>query len=196
MATGDAGEGGRGLRVPALRVDGAEGGRADPASFAIRLVDVAVVAAFYANAGVRRAPHAGRGGRETWFAACDGPRAMAVQGLMPGGGRVPYLGVDVALDADAVLLGGLLVDPAFRKRGVATRTIAAVLDYAAVRGYRRAVALVLPENAAGLSLLQSLGFAATGCVRVAGRGRMRVVVRRPSRSARTAVLGARAIPAP
>jgi GNAT superfamily N-acetyltransferase len=169
---------GVGTRPPALHAAGDRQPRADSPSFDIRIVDDGIAATLYANAGVRWSPHAGRGTGAIWFAAFEDGRVAAVQGFMPGGGRVPYLGVDVTLAGDAVLLGGLLVDPACRHRGVARRTIAAVLDYAAVRGYRRALALVLPENAAGRGLLRSLGFAPTGCVRVAGRGPVRVVFRR------------------
>jgi GNAT superfamily N-acetyltransferase len=187
-ADADAGAGPCPPSLPAA--DGRVAGAAS-APLDIRIVDDEIAAAVYASAGVGWRPHAGRGSGAIWFAAFDNGRPAAVQGLMPGGGSVPYLGIDVTLAADAVLLGGLLVDPACRKRGVATRTIAAVLDYAAVRGHRRAVALVLPENGAGRWLLRSLGFAPTGWVSVAGSGRMRVAFRRVAGSRRTALLGAR-----
>jgi GNAT superfamily N-acetyltransferase len=183
---------GREPRPPAWRAVGGREADADSPPFDVRLVDEGVAATLYANAGVPWSPHTGRATGAIWFAAFDGERAAAVQGFMPGGGTVPYLGIDVALSGDAVLLGGLLVHPACRKRRVATRTIAAVLDYAAVRGYRRAVALVLPENAAGLALLQARGFAPTGCVSVARRGPMRVAFRRAA-GARTAVIGTRPV---
>jgi GNAT superfamily N-acetyltransferase len=155
---------------------GAARGQQPPSSIDVRIVDVDTVAALYATIGAERIPDISRRAGETWFAAFDDERPVAVQALMPRGGFVPYLGIDVTLADDAVLLGGLVVDPVYRKRGVATRTIAAVLEYAAERGYRRAVALVLPENAGGRVLLRSLGFAPTGRVAVAGRGRARRVV--------------------
>jgi GNAT superfamily N-acetyltransferase len=143
-------------------------GRYPLSAIEVRTVDVDAVAALYAAIGVERIPDISRRAGETWFAAFERERPVAVQALMSGGGSVPYLDVDITLADDAVLLGGLVVDRACRKRGVATRTIAAVLGYAAERGYRRAVALVLPENAGGRGLLQSLGFTPTG--RVAARG--------------------------
>jgi GNAT superfamily N-acetyltransferase len=138
-----------------------------------RVVDAGQVATLYAAIGVERMPDIHHRAGETWFAAFERERPVAVQALLPGGGFVPYLGIDITLAGDAELLAGIVVDPACRKRGVATQLVAAALDDAAERGSRRAVALVLPENAGGRAVLRSLGFALTGRVAVCGLGRVR-----------------------
>jgi ribosomal protein S18 acetylase RimI-like enzyme len=144
-----------------------------PPAIDVRVIDADQVAALYAAIGAERIPDVRDRARETWFAAFEGGRPVAAQALLSGGGFVPYLGINLALVDEAVLLAEVVVDPACRKRGVAARTTAAVLDHAAARGDRRAVALVLPENAGGRALLRSLGFTLTGRVTTYRLGRAR-----------------------
>jgi ribosomal-protein-alanine N-acetyltransferase len=59
-------------------------------------------------------------------------------------------------------LGNIAVDPAFRRRGLARRLIALVLERAAARGVRELFLEVRPSNTGARQLYESFGFAHVG----------------------------------
>ncbi len=63
-----------------------------------------------------------------------------------------------ALDRDWLGFGGLVVDPAHRRRGLGLAVLVAVVDWGAERGATTAYCQVLGDNAPALALYDRLGF--------------------------------------
>jgi len=59
-------------------------------------------------------------------------------------------------------LGNVAVDPAWRRRGLARRLVAAVMERAAARGVRELFLEVRPSNTGARQLYESLGFSRVG----------------------------------
>jgi ribosomal protein S18 acetylase RimI-like enzyme len=89
-------------------------------------------------------------GDATW--EDDGPRVRVVLGNGVARGSA-------AVDHDWVGLHSLVVDPAHRRRGLATRVIGLLLDRAAERGATTAWLHVETTNGAAAALYRGLGFA-------------------------------------
>ncbi len=66
-------------------------------------------------------------------------------------------------DADGRVEVGYRVEPAYRRRGLATEVVRALFDWAArEHGIRRFRASVAPDNVASLAIIRGLGFRQTG----------------------------------
>lgn len=87
--------------------------------------------------------------------AVHGPRAVATIGT----GCDPVAEGHAGLDGDWLGLHGLIVDPAHRRRGLATEVIAELLDWGAEQGARTAWLHVETDNDAARALYEPLGFA-------------------------------------
>ena len=70
-------------------------------------------------------------------------------------------GTAAASAPDAAVLGGLVVQPKFRRRGVARQLVAEAEAQAASWGYDEVVLTVLSTNTAATSLYQRLGYQRT-----------------------------------
>ena len=90
-----------------------------------------------------------------------------------GGGDVEYLRCVVRLDPQAVYLHDLYTRPAQRGLGLAPGLIHGMAEHVQGGGYRRLVALVLPENEASLRSLARVGFRCVGRAGYWGFGRLR-----------------------
>ncbi|TQS44811.1 GNAT family N-acetyltransferase [Cryptosporangium phraense] len=69
-------------------------------------------------------------------------------------------------DANALVIGALLVEPRWGRRGHGSRLLAAVADIARADGFTKAVAWALDADQATRSFLQSAGWAPDGVGRV------------------------------
>jgi GNAT superfamily N-acetyltransferase len=71
-------------------------------------------------------------------------------------------GILEAERADAAHVGGMWVDPAWRRRGVGAALVAAVIEWARARGRPRVCLWVTEQNRPAVSLYARLGFRPTG----------------------------------
>ena len=84
----------------------------------------------------------------------SGDRATAAVGA----GCDPVAEAEAAVDGDWLGIHGLVVDPAHRRRGLATALMAELLEWGAERGARTAWLHVETGNAAARGLYDALGF--------------------------------------
>ena len=123
-------------------------------------VDVALVAAGWEPvpggdadfliASLSRALRAARAGDAEPRVTVAGDRVLAeVDGAASG---------RATLDGDWLGLHGLAVDPAYRRRGLGTAVVAALLEWGAERGATTAWLHVEVDNEPGLALYEGLGF--------------------------------------
>ncbi len=82
----------------------------------------------------------------------------------PDGRRelIGTIGFHAPPDEDGRAEIGYRVEPAFRRRGIATECVAALLDWAESQGCHRFRASVSPGNEASLAIIRSFGFHEVG----------------------------------
>jgi ribosomal protein S18 acetylase RimI-like enzyme len=97
---------------------------------------------------------AGAASRDGVELTVTGARALASAGT----GCDPVVEAHAAVDGDWVGLHGVTVDPAHRRRGVATTLVLALLDWAAERGALTAWLHVETDNPGGQAFWERLGF--------------------------------------
>lgn len=107
------------------------------------------------------------------FAARHRTRLIAVSRALSGTVRIPYLRSTLRLGADEVLTAEAFVAPDVRGRGVRAASIAYELRLLRKAGYRRSLTMIHAENAAGLRVVEKLGYRQIGHVRGLGVGPFR-----------------------
>jgi RimJ/RimL family protein N-acetyltransferase len=112
------------------------------------------------------------------FVAYLGDRIVGVTWARPGGGYVPYLGNELELGRDDVYISDVFVDPELRGLGIAQCLAIAYLRFFAAAGFRRTIALVMPENRSSRRACAAVGYRICGRFGTIGFGPFSRVFRR------------------
>ena len=98
--------------------------------------------------------------RKDWLEACS--RADAVRFVAVSGDAIVGIG---GLDGDRVADLGMLVAPGWRRRGIGTMLMEALIDWAREVGAHKIALQVWPHNDAAIALYKRFGFEQEGYLR-------------------------------
>lgn len=121
--------------------------------------------------GVRARLQAG----DRCFAARYRGRSVEVNWALAGTPRVPYLRGVLVLGRDELLSAEAFVAPDMRGRNVHPASVAYKLRRLQDAGYRRVLALILPENVTAMRVMEKLGYRRVGVAYGIGLGSFRRV---------------------
>lgn len=147
--------------------------------------DAEEYAALVPWSGVEEVPRRLRAG-ELGFSIRHRGRLVGVSWAVFGVRRISHLHGSLALAPDEALIEAAYVAPELRGKGVAAEGGRDRLSCLREAGYRRAIALVLPENTAGFGPPVRLGYRRAGMLVSIGLGeRRRVIAPRRRRTRET-----------
>jgi hypothetical protein len=116
------------------------------------------------------------------FATRHHGRLVGVSWAVSRSVRVPYLGGTLRVRSGDALIEGAFVAPPMRGQQVSSLGGAYRLRRLREAGYRRSLALVLPENTAAFGPPETLGYRRIGTAYGVGLGRRRLVIVIPRRA--------------